>query len=417
MPFSSINYDINRKNAEMKKKNILLVEPAYKNPYPSLGLMKISTWHKRKGDDVQLIKDDVHSQTKDYFEKNEKCYKRLKDRYDIIYITSLFTYQAPFVIDSINYYKNRFPDARIKVGGIMATLMPEYIKDKTGIDPHIGLLRGAEYCPPDYSLSDYTFPYSISFTTRGCFRRCAFCAVIKHEPEFKVKDNWVEDIDISKNGIIFWDNNWLASPNLEKDVERLIKFQEVGITQIDFNQGLDCRLFDENKAKLLSQLKIKPLRFAFDNCSEDVHIQKAIILAQKYGFKDIRVYILYNSEDKNDTPEHFYYRIDEMNKLGALSYPMRYRPINSVNGHYISNNWDKKLLRALKLSLMFYYTKGMISKKRDAFKDVYGINEIEFKNKLYQIYEKDRTIYRSTKRESETQFCSSGDTILDYMYL
>ena len=370
-------------------KNVLLVEPAYNNPYPPLGLLKVSTWHKRKGDTVQLIKDTPHNKTLDLFEQKENCYKKLQDHYDIIYITSLFTYQAYYVVESIRYYKSKFPDASIKVGGIMATLMPQYIKGKTGIEPHLGLLRGAENCPPDYSWYP-GLPYSISFTTRGCPRNCCFCAVKKHESEFKVKENWPKDIDITKRQIIFWDNNWLASPNFEKDVEKLMKFRKVGITQIDFNQGLDCRLLDEDKVKLLSQIRIRPLRLAFDNCSEDGHIQKTIQLAQKYGFKDIRVYVLYNFEDKNDTPEYFYYRVNEINKLGALVYPMRFRSLNSANGQYISSQWDNKLLRALKLSLMFYYTKGMISKSCEAFKNIYGNNAKAFKRKLYQIYENDK---------------------------
>jgi len=370
-------------------KNVLLVEPAYNNPYPPLGLLKISTWHKRKGDTVQLIKDTVHNPAVDEFQKKEKCYKNLRDHYDVIYITSLFTYQAHYVVDSIKYYKSKFPKARIKVGGIMATLLPDYIKEKTNIQPHVGLLRGAENCSPDYSLRpDLT--YSISFTTRGCPRNCPFCAVKKHEPEFKVKENWPEDIDITKRHIIFWDNNWLASPNFERDIKRLMKLRKVGITNIDFNQGLDCRLLDEDKAKLLSMIKIKPLRLAFDNCSEDGHIQRAIQLAQKYGFKDISVYVLYNSKDRNDTPEYFYYRVNEINKLGALAYPMRFRALNNVNGQYTSSKWDNKLLRALKLTLMFYYTKGMISRKREAFKNIYGNNARAFQRKLYEIYENDK---------------------------
>ncbi len=374
------------------RKNILLVEPAYNNPYPPLGLLKISTWHKRKGDDVQLIKDSRHSTVLDLFEKNERCYKRLKEHYDAIYITTLFTYQAQFVIRSINYYRDRYPKARIRVGGIMASLLPQHVKEKTGIEPHIGLLRGAENCPPDYSWYP-NFPCSITFTTRGCPNRCSFCAVRKHEPKFKPKENWVEDIDVTKSRIIFWDNNWLASPNFERDVRRLMKFRKAGITQIDFNQGLDCRLFDEDKARLLRQVGVGPLRLAFDNGSHDGYIQKSIQLAQRCGFKDIRVYVLYNSEDEKDTPAYFYYRIDEINRLGALAYPMRYRPLNTTNGQYVSDMWDKKLLRALKLSLLFYYRKGMISVSRKAFGDIYGSNASEFERKLYTIYEYDRKLW------------------------
>ena len=35
---------------------ILLVEPNYKNKYPPMGLMKISTYHKGRGDEVAFYK-------------------------------------------------------------------------------------------------------------------------------------------------------------------------------------------------------------------------------------------------------------------------------------------------------------------------------------------------------------------------
>ena len=71
----------------VNKREILLVEPAYNNPYPPLGLLKISTWHKRKGDNVQLIKDTQHSKSIDDFQEKERYYKKLKNNYDIIYCT------------------------------------------------------------------------------------------------------------------------------------------------------------------------------------------------------------------------------------------------------------------------------------------------------------------------------------------
>lgn len=389
------------------KRNILLVEPAYKNPYPPLGLMKISTWHQNQGDNVTFIKDVPHnlascsatqldlplSDAKGLLNSGHPSLER--KNFDVIYITSLFTYQAKEVRDSILYFREKYPKAEIKVGGIMATLLPKYIEENTGIKPHIGLLDEAENCSPDYSLVP-GLKCSITFTTRGCPRKCGFCSVRLHEPEFFVKENWENDIDVSKSRIIFWDNNWLVSPNFEKDIEKIKKLGKI----VDFNQGLDCRLFDEDKAKLLSTIRIKPLRFAFDNSSEEEYIQNAVKIAQKHGFKDIRVYILYNSLDPKDTPEYFYYRINEMNRLGALSYPMRYRPINSVNGRYISPNWDNKLLRALKLSLIFYYTGGLIRKNREAFEEIYKKNANEFKKKLYEIYEGDKLRKKQKSKHS-----------------
>ena len=42
-----------------KKRNILLIEPGYKNKYPPIGLMKIATYHRMLGDNVTFYKGDL----------------------------------------------------------------------------------------------------------------------------------------------------------------------------------------------------------------------------------------------------------------------------------------------------------------------------------------------------------------------
>lgn len=358
------------------KQSILLVEPDYKSLYPPLGLMKISTWHKKRGDSVDFVRGKIFN----------------KKRYDKIYITTLFTYFAKEVIETVNFYKNFYSSANIKVGGIFATLMPDYIKKHTGITPHVGLLKAVEDCVPDYAL----FPslnYSLTFTTRGCPRDCKYCAVKIHEPRFFAKDRWERDIDITKNRIVFWDNNWFFSSNFFKDIDKLKKINK----PFDFNQGLDARLFTAEKAKLLASLKINPLRFAFDSVKEDGHVRRAIQMAQKLGIDDIRVYVLYNFED---SPEEFYYKINEINELGALSYPMRYRPIDATDRHHIEKNWDKESLRALKLILTFYYSRGMVRKNREVFLKIFGNSPQNVRNKFYDIYKKDKEKSKATNQKT-----------------
>jgi hypothetical protein len=369
-------------------KQILLVEPGYRNPYPPLGLMRISTWHKNKKDKVDFIKDNP---PQNYFGYRPP---KLKKYYDIIYITTLFTYHFQEVIKSIMFYQQKYPNAEIKVGGVLATLLPELIKKETGITPHQGLLNEVEESPPDYSLFP-TLPFSITYTTRGCIRRCKFCVVPILEPKFFIRENWEKDINPPSKKIIFWDNNWLASPNFYKDVEKLKKIGK----PFDFNQGLDCRLFDKEKAKLLSQTKINPLRFAFDSPSQDGYIQNAIRLAKKYGFTDIMVYTLFNSGEIYDTPEYFYYRINELNKLKVDIYPMRYRPINSTQLHVVSPQWNKILLRGIKLVTTFFYSRGVIRKNREVFLKIFGKNPDEFKEKMYKIYIYDKKIRHHRRRE------------------
>ncbi|MGB9694189.1 MAG: hypothetical protein ACPLYF_05035 [Fervidobacterium sp.] len=365
--------------------DILLVEPGYRSIYPSLALMRISTMHKQRGDDVDFYKE---GETYYFGHKNPP----LKYKYDIIYITSLFTYHYTQVVSCILKFKKLYPNAEIKVGGILATLLHEMIEKETGIKPHIGLLEEAEKYPPDYSLFP-EFPYSITFTTRGCIRKCKYCVVPILEPRFFVRENWMEDINPTSKKIIFWDNNWLCSPNLYRDIEKL---KIIG-KPYDFNQGLDCRIFDSHIAKLLSQTKINPLRFAFDNPSQDGYIQKSIQVSKRHGFHDIRVYVLYNSPEKYDTPEFFYYRVNELNKLGVATYPMKYRPIDSIKPNWVSPLWDKDVLRGIKLVLVFFYKKGIIKKGREGFLKMFGKNSEEFQENMRKINAYDRALWRSKK--------------------
>ena len=77
---------------------ILLVEPGYKNKYPPLGLMKISAYHKLKGDDVIFVKGE-----------NKELRAQMWDR---IYITTLFTFYWRKTIKTIEYYMYSVSDKK-----------------------------------------------------------------------------------------------------------------------------------------------------------------------------------------------------------------------------------------------------------------------------------------------------------------
>jgi len=361
----------------------LLIEPIAKTPYPPLGLMKISSMLKSKYKDCCL-----------FSQVGNKIPKEIKNPKEI-YITSLFTWDLDKVVDSIRYYSRLFPSAKIKVGGIAASLYPEFISSKTGIQPHQGLLEEAEDYSPDYHQNfERKLNSSLTFTSRGCIRNCPFCTVRTVEPEFFTKNNWEEDICDSFPTVTFWDNNWLASPNIEKDCAKLIKLNK----KVDFNQGLDARLYDENKARMLSKININPIRFAFDDISYEKYVLKAIRLAKKYSKNEIRVYVLYNFRDK---PEDFFYRINLLNKEKVLSFPMEYRSATDIQKKFPGKHWNLPILRAIKLSLLFYYHKGMITESRQSFRNIYGRNQKTFINKLYKIYEYDKKIVKNKNKEKE----------------
>ena len=215
---------------------VLLVEPNYKNKYPPMGLMKISTYHKRLGDEVQFVKGFDHSVD-----------KKVWDR---IYITTLFTFDFDVDVKTINHYKllvNNIDD--LYVGGIMASLMPEKIVEATGIDRfHIltGLFTdtsvvgdsndiNVDELPLDYDILeqiDYKYPAGdnyFAYTTRGCPNHCSFCAVPILEPHFHVTNSIVDQIRTidekygPKQHLLLLDNNILNTADLKSLVDDLCK--------------------------------------------------------------------------------------------------------------------------------------------------------------------------------------------------
>ena len=169
-------------------KRILLIEPAYKNKYPPLGLMKISTYHKLKGDYVRFAKG---------------CDPNIrKEKWDRVYISTLFTFYWSITLKTIRYYIKSVPvPSDVFVGGVMATLIGDDLEKETGVRvirgllDKPGILDEGNHCNIDYLIPDYQilqeieYDYTLkdaylTYATRGCPNRCSFCAVHQIEPEF-----------------------------------------------------------------------------------------------------------------------------------------------------------------------------------------------------------------------------------------
>jgi radical SAM superfamily enzyme YgiQ (UPF0313 family) len=215
-------------------KNILLVEPSYKNKYPPLGLMKISSYHKNKGDKVVFVKG-----------LSKEIAENVWDR---VYITTLFTFYFDITVKTIRFYKKCVENIKhIYAGGILASLMSEELKEETGIENIItGLLDNSakigytdnvniDCLTPDYDILediDYKYPAGdnyFAYTTRGCPNKCSFCSVSRLEPEFKTTNHIYEHImDINKKygakrNLLLLDNNILNSPDLKEIIKDIKK--------------------------------------------------------------------------------------------------------------------------------------------------------------------------------------------------
>ena len=298
---------------------ILLVQPAYYTRYPPLGLLKLAAMHRNKGDAVEFIRGVgtpiAHP--------------------DIIYVTSLFTYAWKHVHDTVDYYKRLYPKVKIILGGIYATLMPEHARLAGADEVHTGLFSEAEGYLPDYSLVP-EWDASIMFSMRGCIRKCAFCAVPRLEGKTTGKAQGIRDL-IAPNHkkVILWDNNILGVPNWSDVIDEL---SSTGFS-VDFNQGLDARLIDDSVARKLREIRIDPVRLAYDIPGERVAVRSSIESLHAAGFSKRRiiVYTLYNF---TDTPDEFWSRVTDLLSWGSVSYPMRYEPLNSLTkNRYISPHW------------------------------------------------------------------------------
>ncbi|RJQ78932.1 MAG: cobalamin-binding domain-containing protein [Desulfobacteraceae bacterium] len=379
--------------------NILLVEPDYRSKFPPLGLMRISTYHKERGDCVTFVRGRSP-------EKREMHWHR-------VYISSLFTWELPRTVKTILYYSKSVTSLKdIFVGGIGATLQPEYIKKRvecTVIEGQIekrGVL-GQNSPPIAHVIPDYSILNSVDYNyeganayfvriTKGCVRNCKFCAVPKLEPEFGLlapleqQTDAIKKVHGVKQNLIVMDNNVLAVEGIKNHL-RVI--EELGFTKgsklnnrertVDFNQGIDARLIaaEPELSEALGRIPVKPIRLAFDFVSPRMERDycKAITLLSKQGFSAFTTYLLYNY---NDTPEQFYNRLrintDLNEKLGIRisGFPMRYIPISDTKRGYVSSKWKWRWLRGIQCVLQA--TRGLVSPNSEFVQAAFGKNTDEF---------------------------------------
>ncbi len=378
--------------------NVLIVEPSYRSKYPPLGLMRISACHKARGDCVTFIRGKMPEM-------------RVPQRWHRIYVGSLFTYELPRTVDTVNYYADCVPSpGDLWVGGIGATLLPEYVKERVPDGVHVfeGPLDRSNMlglgeppvaeCIPDYAMIDsveYGYRPRDSYFIRvsiGCIRKCQFCAVRLLEPTFGYLQSVRDQLDAidsqhgERQNLVIMDNNILALENLDLVIaeirdEGFARGSKRGgkLRTVDCNQGIDARLINEHIAEQLYSIALKPVRLAFDNLSVEKDYRRAVALMANAGFKQFTTYTMFNYKDD---PASFYRRLQIGHELGQehgvkiTSFPMRFIPIDDVNRHYISPNWSYRWLRGIQCILQA--THGIVSPSVPFFERAFGATLDEF---------------------------------------
>ncbi len=185
--------------------------------------------------------------------------------------------------------------------------------------------------PCDYDVLAMHNPLA-TFTTRGCLRACSFCIVSRTEGGFTELKAW-------KPNPIICDNNILnaSQRHFEGVIDKVKCFP-----YIDFNQGLDARLFSRWHAGQLTRLRGVKVRFAFDHVNLEGQVYDALQTARAVGLKDFGVYVLIGyKDDQNDA----LYRLEKVREWGIRPTPMRYQPLDvEKKNSYCPPQWDAEEL-------------------------------------------------------------------------
>jgi hypothetical protein len=448
---------------------------------------------KLSDSEVELLLTAKVAEFREYYWKNlwEK-----EPEWDRVMVTTLFTFYWNITIETINFAKKLVKrPSGLMVGGVLATIQADEVYTATGIKPHTGILnvpgqldkgddKIIDNLPLDYSILDeIEYKYTMTnayygYTTRGCIRKCAFCAVPKLEPIYNSYIPLKESVELVKTtygdqkDLLLMDNNILASKDLRKIINEIAacgfgkkdKFTQPDLLEIainslingyndrayirkaqalimefyeklkgeesyqvykiifdkfhinkllttkkdnllsayeeikyiykkhfyptprqryvDFNQGVDARLFTEEKVQLLSKINVRPLRIAFDDMKTCPEYETAIRMSAKAGMRDFSNYLLYNFKDKPiDLHKRLKINVDLCEELGIsiYSFPMKYHPLTgdySHNRDFIGEYWNRKYIRAVQAILNS--TKGKIGRGRSFFHEAFGKTEDDF---------------------------------------
>lgn len=244
--------------------------------FPNLALMKLSAWHKRRGDTVEWWSGFAH--------------------YDRVYLSKVFTFTPDHdtVIDA-----------------------DEIIRGGTGYRDYGSLPPEIETMFPDYSIyPQYT--KAVGFLTRGCIRDCPWCVVPRKEGSIRPAADWDDILRPDSREIVFMDNNVLACDHGLDQIEQM-GYEKVWV---DFNQGLDARLITPKVAKLLADLHwIRFVRLSCDTSAMLPVVEQAVSYLREAGVAPSRFWAYVLVQDVEDAHR----RVLALEKMGVLPFAQPYR--------------------------------------------------------------------------------------------
>lgn len=257
--------------------------------FPSLPLMKLSTWHKQRGDTVEMLQGGAN--------------------YDRVYISKIFNLP---LINKIPKEPTDYTATEVFRGGTGYAIKVENGREVFHPELHENLPEEIERQYPDYSLYPEFSDIAYGFLTRGCCNNCGFCIVCPKEGRQSVQVAELTDFWQGQKVIKLLDPNLFACKDRIKLLRQLCNCG----AYIDFTQGVDARFVDDEVAELLASMKIKEVHFAFDFMKNEAAILRGLECFRNHwrkSYNNVDCYILTNYDT---TFEQDWYRVRKVKELG-----------------------------------------------------------------------------------------------------
>lgn len=263
--------------------------------FPNLPLMKLSAWHKQRGDTVEM-------------------YSALFTGHcDIVYMSKVFSFTPDY-----QYYIDA---DRIIKGGSGYAIQNINGREVYRAENDLQLPPEIEHIYPDYDLyPELCKDTAYGFLTRGCPRGCNFCHVEAKEGRRSRKVADLSEFWRGQKNIVLCDPNLIACHDWKDLLQQLVDSK----AKVNINQGVDIRIMTDEKAEMIKRLRVDSVHFAWDRYED-----KEKIVPKFKRFKEITgwknrktgVYVLTNF---NTTLEQDLERIYTLRDLDYTPYVMIY---------------------------------------------------------------------------------------------
>lgn len=287
--------------------------------FPNLALMRISAYHKSKGNEVEWWLGDLW-------------------HYDIVYMSKIFSdAYSPDVDEPMN------ADKVIKGGTGYCITLGDDGKEHFDQSKNVELPEEMERMFPDYSIYPQ-FDFAVAMTSRGCPRGCSFCHVAAKEGRCARKVADVKD---------FWNGQKqieVLDPNITACRDKHELFQQYAETKatVCFNQGLDIRMITDQDIEDLNRIRLTKIHFAWDNPKDDLAGKFAEYAKGARWKPHGRFGTVYCLTNYNSTMEENLYRIYTLRDLGYDPYVMIYNKPSAPREVRLLQRWcnNKIIFRA-----------------------------------------------------------------------